>query len=669
MRKMKRAIHFDFHNLPALPDLGDDFSAVDFVKTLVDSKVKYINFFARCNLGFSYYPTKVGIPHPYLKGRDIFGELLAECHKHDIGVTAYFNASLSHEIAQKNRHWTVLNKDGKSITADKTTNFFRTMCYNSGYADHLEAEVREVLSMYPDVDGIFLDCFNNPPPCFGDECVTDMKKEGVDINNYDEVVQYNERKKLKMAERMRAVVPEDKYFFINGGIVSGHCFRGFADFLSHAEVECLPTGGWGYESFFATAAFLRNEFDKRIYMTGRFRKSWGDFGGLREKADLEFDAYCALANTIDISIGDHLPPRGVPEKALFDVVREIYTDVEKTEPWTDNAKYIHEIGILAPKGRWDVQYTSEDEIADERNSGAAIYAARGAVRMLSELKYQHDIVTEDADFSQFKLLIIPDIMLINDVVAEKLSKYLAGGGKILSSGTSCLNTDMSGFALKEYNFGYDGNLPFNNPYFKVREEIAKDIPDMVTSPYQSGIAIYAKEGNTVLADLWDPYFENHWDGYHGYYYTPYSHKNEKYSAILQNENVIHIAFKIFRAYTEVSAPAARKVVGNCISRLYDGHLLKTNVPKYVRTSLTEKDNLMMLHVLSYIPEIKGSVAVGIIEEGIKISNCNFSIKSDKSPKKAYFVPNKEKLEFTYSNDTISVTVPEIDSHAIIAFEF
>lgn len=50
-----------------------------------------------------------------------------------------------------------------------------------------------------------------------------------------------------------------------------------------------------------------------------------------------------MANTIDVSIGDHLHQRGVPEKALFDIVKELYTDIEKTEKWTEDAKYVPEI--------------------------------------------------------------------------------------------------------------------------------------------------------------------------------------------------------------------------------------------------------------------------------------------------------------------------------------
>ncbi len=122
MKPMKRAIHLDFHTMPGIYNFNDKWDPEEFAKILQQSKVKYINAFAKCNLGFAYYPTKIGIPYPGMKS-DMFGELLNECHKKDIGVTAYFNVGLDHEQARLHRDWCVQNKEGQVIYGDKTANF------------------------------------------------------------------------------------------------------------------------------------------------------------------------------------------------------------------------------------------------------------------------------------------------------------------------------------------------------------------------------------------------------------------------------------------------------------------------------------------------------------------------------------------------------------------
>ena len=130
---IKRAIHFDFHTCPGIYDFNRDWDAAAFAQRLADAHVTYINMFAQCNLGFAYYPTKVGIPYPGMKG-DLFGDLLRECHARGIRVAAYINVGLNHEHARMHADWCQVNQDGQILWGDRSKNFFRTMCYNSpGY--------------------------------------------------------------------------------------------------------------------------------------------------------------------------------------------------------------------------------------------------------------------------------------------------------------------------------------------------------------------------------------------------------------------------------------------------------------------------------------------------------------------------------------------------------
>jgi len=54
----KRAIHLDFHTMPGIYDVGWDFNADIFARTLVKAGIDYITVFARCNLGFAYRPAR-----------------------------------------------------------------------------------------------------------------------------------------------------------------------------------------------------------------------------------------------------------------------------------------------------------------------------------------------------------------------------------------------------------------------------------------------------------------------------------------------------------------------------------------------------------------------------------------------------------------------------------
>ena len=129
MKQYKRAMHFDFHTMPGIENILADFDAEKFAKTLKDCHVEFINFPARCNIGFSYYKTKIGTMYPGLD-RDILGEVISACHKQGIGVCAYINGGLNHELAAHRYDLCRVEKSG-DVTGDVKDNFYRTLCLNS----------------------------------------------------------------------------------------------------------------------------------------------------------------------------------------------------------------------------------------------------------------------------------------------------------------------------------------------------------------------------------------------------------------------------------------------------------------------------------------------------------------------------------------------------------
>ena len=188
MHTPKWALFFDFHTMPANPDVGKEFDMEAITDWIAACGVDYIVFPARCNLGTAYYPTKLGIPHPAME-RDLFGDLVAACHAKGIALSAYINVGLSHEEAYRRRDWTVLRADGRMYGEPFNHSFCRQMCYNTGYADHVIGMACEVVKWYG-VEGLFLDCFHTQP-CIGVECMEKMKAEGVDWSDWEKLNDFN----------------------------------------------------------------------------------------------------------------------------------------------------------------------------------------------------------------------------------------------------------------------------------------------------------------------------------------------------------------------------------------------------------------------------------------------------------------------------------------------
>jgi len=653
----RRAIHLDFHTMPGIYDVGRDFDAAEFAETLSRTGVDYITVFAKCNLGFAYYPTKLGIIHPGLK-KDLLGPMVNECHCRKIRVTAYFNAGLDHENALRHREWCKVTKKGEVYDIAKLgtreTNFFRNMCFNTGYRDYLLGMIDEVICSYP-VDGIFLDCMVKDFLCYGVECLDVMKKKGWDPHRDEQVLHCSDWvTDAFMADVRRLVakrIPKSRDFKIH--------FNGahYSKQPTHIELEILPTGGWGYDFLSLYIRYARTFGKPYFTMTGRFHGSWGDFGGIRPKASLEFDCYNSIANGGTCSVGDHMHPRGPLDGQVYNMIGDVYSRVRELEPWTFGAQSVAEIAVLDPRFK-------RFDWSDDRS------ALQGVARMLVELKYQFNVCDGNGDLSQYRLLVLPDSVPMDEALKRKLSGFLGRGGTILSSGESGLNSAKTGFALKEYCLNYGGADPYNTMFFQAKDEISRDLPKMLTTIYKPGIVMTLRKGAKELARMVQPYFNRaSWDWRHDNFYTP-PEKDAGRPAIAQcGDKIIHLAFPVFTAYFEQAVTAYKCLVRNCLERLLKNPLIKVeNMPSFGQVTLMTKGKQNLVHLLTYMPELRGKT-IQIIEEPITVREVNLALRMDgRRIRKVYLAPSRANLDFIEKDGYIRVTVPEVQGYQLVVFE-
>jgi hypothetical protein len=76
----------------------------------------------------------------------------------------------------------------------------------------------------------------------------------------------------------------------------------------------------------------------------------------------------------------------------------------------------------------------------------------------------------------------------------------------------------------------------------------------------------------------------------------------------------------------------------------------------------------MVHILSYVPEMRGS-KTQMIEEPVEIHNIKISLRNDgKTPKKVYIAPERKSLPFKINDGYCQVTLPVSKGYSMIVFE-
>ena len=624
-KKFNCALHFDFHTPPGVENIFGNFEAERFAEQLQDAHIEYVNITARCNMGFSYYNTKVGKKYPGLGDRDPLREILDACHKRGIGVTAYLNLGLNHEMAADHVDWLKIDQEGRVYQADKKDSFFRAMCHNSPYRAHFLAEIKELCAY--DIDSLFCDCFCLKP-CYCPACMADMAKRGVDVTDDAAVLDYQNKIRFEVAKGIYEALGEKKdriKLYFNGTSWT-------LPYLTHAELECLTSDPyWGYDYFDSMAAYTRTQYEDRVYMSGRFQNSWGDFGGLKPLASMQNDLYDAMMNSFGISFGDHLHPVDGFEPSVAERVKAVMEEKRAYEPYTADSDNIAEIGVI---------------IKSNDVTRRMPLFSKGVARVLKELKRTYNIYDENGPFDTDgqKLLILGENAEFDDAFKGRLRRYIEKGGKVLFVGSAI---DL-GKEIGVLDYIEVENDPRDNAYYTAPES---DLRIAMYAPAR----VLKNIGGRELAKYVDNVFNFVWDGRHSYKYRPQG-KPTAYSAAVVGEGTACICFDLFGAYAENFLLDHRVLLERAIDALLPERLIEAPLlPKTSTTALTRNAEHTVFHVKTTFPEHK--MSRGIIEEHSWSKSVPVSICGDY--KEVYLLPELKKLESRRENGRICFETGDI----------
>jgi Hypothetical glycosyl hydrolase 6 len=607
----QRAVHLDFHTSPFIKDVAVDFDAELFVKTLKDSNINSINIFAKCHHGMSYYPTKVGTVHPGMKRKDLMGEMLEVLHRENFRVPIYTPIGWEEDVATKHPEWRQMKKDGSFATASpgadpgavnqapwKYNDFS-----NLEYQDYVEAHLLEILNNY-EVDGLWIDIlFFHSQGGWSDSAIKVREKYGLLKDTPENAELFEARVQEQFAERFSKLIkgktpkasifyntPNNMYVMGNEGILRRDTSQ------THFEIESLPSGAWGYYHFPRMARRLAHKGKNWCGMTGKFQKMWGDFGGLKPQAALEYECFRSQALGGGNSVGDQLHPRGVPDAESYQMIGAVYGQIAQAEPFYQGSVALPQIGVICPNYPGFGDSTSKSE--------------EGVVLMLEELHYDCAILDDNSDLSTFPLIILPDSVVITDKLKTKLSERIANGGKTLISYRSGFDANGN-WSLKVLPLQHDGDVSAYPTYWKPSVQLGKTRSERVF--YSQGLNVKPMGNLKVLVDRVVPYFKRSDSKFCSHFQTPPDKIDSQYPSVVGNDNVVYFADPIFREYRQSGNVFIRditqKIIENLIGKPLTGGLVPTimSVPR-------KRNNDLIITLLHYIP-IRKSLDIDVIEQG------------------------------------------------------
>lgn len=643
-----RQVHLDFHTSGALK-VGEKFSKEQFISQLKNGHLDSITVFSKCHHGWSYHPTRVNEMHPGLSF-DLLGAQLEACKEAGVNAPVYISAGFDEKDYDRHPEWRwVPSKDSEDVLEYHNETHFHNLCFNTPYLDALCAQVEEVMEKYNPC-GIFLDIIS-PKICYCEKCLEDMKKLGLDSDCYDDCKEFSIITFNKYADAINASVrkySDTATIFHN----SGHIPKGDHSFINkntHLELESLPTGGWGYDHFPLSAAYVRTLGDKEyLGMTGKFHQSWGEFGGFKHPNALIYETALSVANGAGCSIGDQLHSSGEMNPATYSLIGKAYARIEEREPWLNGAVNVADIAVLS------VESTSKDR---------EVRADVGANRMLLENKLLYNFIDEDADISGYKLLILPDNCSISDGMLEKINTFTANGGKVLASGESIIR---DGKFILDTGAVFTGRNEFSPTYF---------VP---LFPTVNGDTAYIMRCDSYKIEAVDcevtalrenPYFNRERERFCSHMHAP-NNEAERFPAVVIKGNVAYVSWNIFTAYGELGHLCFKEIFTDTVKKLTGDTLsVKVGLPDRAVMTLTRQENekRSILHLLFAHTTVRGR-NTEVIEDTVPLYNVKCEVKCEAEPSRVYLAPEKEEIPFTYENGKVNFTVPVVDIHAMAVIE-
>lgn len=641
----KRQVHLDFHTSELLP-VGNNFSKEQFQKALKAGHVNSITVFSKCHHGWSYHPTEVNEMHPRLDF-DLLGAQLEACKEIDVNAPVYISAGFDEKEFLKRPEWRWCpSPDKDELEKYNKEVHFHALCFNTGYLDFLCKQIEEVMVKYNPC-GIFLDIIASRV-CYCDKCVSDMKTMRLDIENAEDRENFAQIVLNKYLEKTNEAVRKHSAtatIFHNSGHVPKGDYR-YIDRNTHLELESLPTGGWGYDHFPLSAAYVRTVKDKDyLGMTGKFHHSWGEFGGYKHPNALIYETALSVANGAGCSIGDQMHPLSELNIATYNLIGKAYSLIEEKEPWLDGAVNVADIAVL-----------SAEATIKNRDTKADI----GANRMLLENHFLYNFIDESADLSKYKLLILPDVSGYSPEMTEKIKTFAQNGGKIIATGESIVK---DGKFILDFGAEYEEKNEFNPTYFIPEFDTVNGKPEYVM---RCDFNKFTSTEGEIVAYMQNPYFNRTLEHFCSHAHAPNNPAESFHGAVI-NKNIAYIGWDIFTAYANHGHLCFKELFTYIIKKMMgDETTVFANIPdKAVLTYTTqEKENRHILHLLFAHTTVRGK-NTEVIEDTVPLYNVKCSVKCDEKPSSVRLVPSGESLDFTFVDSRAEFTVPEVNIHQMV----
>ena len=426
---------FDCHSHENIR-INHDPDVVAMARTFAECDIEEVTIHAKDHTGFAYYPSRVGPPHPKMRG-DAFGDVAAACAQRGIDFIAYVSFGIDGEAGRRHHDWVQVQPEGRILTDD----WFVSLCPFTAYLDELMLPmIAELLDEYP-VNGFFFDTMRALGTCYCDCCTRDFRNahnlaipNEADDSNWGIYGQFRRTRGMALLDRVSRFIkdrkPDATVGFNQVGTIRFP--ERLPDGINRLTLDFRTYTQQSRQASMSAAYGSTTGIEAEIFVT-IFNQGWGDWSP-RPMPGLEQTMIPIWARNCQPTLGDRLRPENRLGSASINAmafVARLKERVGASFPPSE-ATLKPDVLLLHTPGQ---MYGADMRRFGDDSTG--MRPVEGAHHLLLDCGANFAIASEDYlddELLSVSLVVLPELESIAPGTDKLLRDYVQGGGRVLVIG-------------------------------------------------------------------------------------------------------------------------------------------------------------------------------------------------------------------------------------------
>lgn len=643
-----------------------------YFEYLRKARVDGVMLYLQSHAGLCHYPTKTGVMHANLVGReDVMRRLVNKCRENGISVVGYY--SLIFNTREEDRHpeWRLVSDRVTGTSAHQRGSRYGRCCPNNAeYREFLKAQIAEIRD-YFELDGIFYDMTYWSGVCYCESCRERFEREtgiarlpDMDDLGAENAMLFMKKRNEWLEEFCSFVTDYTRRIFPSGFTVSHNnayevagdwheaVWEGVSDKCDYCTGDLY--GDIYDHSFcmkFYQGATKNMPFE---YMVSRFSKNLQQHTLSKTQTELDQDVLLTAAHHGANFVIDAMDPVGTLNMSVAELIGNAYEREMPYERFIRSGEAVADVAVwYSTTGR----YNTEGQDFNSRTCAGVLS------KTLNRAHVPFCVIGNTASrrLSQYKFVFAPAIAGLEEAQREDVISYVRGGGTLMLSGVEDVGLLKAFFGAEIKGF-----TDVKNTYVAPRkhaEELFfgfdKKYPLAMTHRHPL-VSEYAQD-TEVLATLT----------------LPYSHPERplEFASIHSNPPGVATAYP---AVMRRSFGKGEVIWTGLPIEGYDSYHHRVVTLNILREYLSEDAQTVIVRAPAQVEIVSfadkdffevSAVDLGITEEHRHIEPFEISVRLPKEPRALYLLPELSPVEFRYEDGRAVFMTRELDLFDMYRFEY